>query len=202
MHRAWPCWYVTMTSPQDATDVTGQTGIQDSGKVNTCTRTYVQVERSTNNCSQLDQLINIVRYWFITWSVYLNYFSSTTMTIGTIDYAAYYLKYKTPTPIQGTPTNKSLKRLKQELWANASSVESDLRGGDHGYLGLVLTDAEYTEVSRTAFTAPTFPEPLTIPPGTDQVTALNLREVHQDKNVLTTNANMLKNHFNNMYKMQ
>ena len=63
------CWYVTMTSPQDAKDVTWLAGIQDSGKINTCTHMYVQVEQSTKNCSWLDQLINIVTYWFITWSV-------------------------------------------------------------------------------------------------------------------------------------
>ena len=103
------------------------------------------------------------------------------MTLGTVDYAASYFKYKTPTPIQGTPTNKTLKRLKQELRANASSVESDLGGGDHGYLGLVLTDVEYATVSSTAFTAPAFPAALNIPTGTDQVTALNLREVHKDE---------------------
>ena len=95
------------------------------------------------------------------------------MTIGTVDYAASYFKYKTPTPIQGTPTNKSLKRLKQELRANASSVKSDLGGGDYGYLGLVLTNAEYTSVSPTVFTAPAYPQPLNIQTGTDQVTALN-----------------------------
>ena len=103
------------------------------------------------------------------------------MTIGAVDYAASYFKYKTPTPVQGAPTNKTLKRLKQELRANASSVESDLGGGDHGYLGLVLTDPEYTTVSRTAFSAPTFPAALEIPAGTDQVNALNLREQHKEK---------------------
>ena len=51
------------------------------------------------------------------------------MTLGAVDYAASYFKYKTPTPIQGAPTNKMLKRLKQELRANPSSVESDLGGG-------------------------------------------------------------------------
>ena len=64
------------------------------------------------------------------------------MTTGAVDYALSYFKYKTPTPIQVTPTNKALKRLKRELRANASSVESDLGGRDHGYLGLVLTDVE------------------------------------------------------------
>ena len=62
------------------------------------------------------------------------------MTTTRIDYAATYFPYKTPTPINGEPTYKSLKRLKNELRANASSVDTDLGGGDHGYLVLVLTD--------------------------------------------------------------
>ena len=103
------------------------------------------------------------------------------MTTGTVDYAASYFKYKTPTPIQGAPTNKTLKRLKQELRANASSVESDLGGGDHGYLGLVLTDGEYETVSNTAFTAPTYPTALTIPTGSSQVEALMLRETYKEQ---------------------
>ena len=103
------------------------------------------------------------------------------MATGNVDYATSYFKYKTPTPIQGAPTNKTLKRLKQELRANASSVESDLGGGDHGFLGLVLTDVEYTTVSNTAFTAPTYPTALAIPTGTDQVTALNMREQHKEE---------------------
>ena len=103
------------------------------------------------------------------------------MATGTVDYAASYFKYKTPTPIQGAPTNKTLKRLKQELRANASSVESDLGGGDHGYLGLVLTDAEYETISNTPFTAPNYPNALTIPTGTDQVEALNLREKYKEE---------------------
>ena len=59
---------------------------------------------------------------------------------GSIDYATSYFKYKTPTPIRDKPTNKVLKRLKIELQANASSIESDLRGEDHVSLGLVLSD--------------------------------------------------------------
>ena len=34
-----------------------------------------------------------------------------TMTTGAVDYAASYFKYKTPTPIQGAPTNKTLKEF-------------------------------------------------------------------------------------------
>ena len=100
------------------------------------------------------------------------------MALGAVDYAASYFQYKTPTPIQGAPTNKTLKRLKQELRANTSSVKSDLGGGDHGYLGLVLTNAEYATITATPFVPPTYPATLKITTGTDQVKALNLWEIH------------------------
>ena len=79
------------------------------------------------------------------------------MTLGLVNYMASYFKYKTPTPIQGTPMYKALKRLKAELRANASSVECDLGSGNHGYLGLVLSDQEHADVSATPFIAPVFP---------------------------------------------
>ena len=66
-----------------------------------------------------------------------------------VDYATLYFKYPVPTPINGEPTNKTIKRLKQELRANASSVETDLVGGDHGYLGLYLSDIEYARIIPT-----------------------------------------------------
>ena len=50
------------------------------------------------------------------------------MRNGNIDYATLYFKYKYPTPITGEPTYKSLKRLKTELRANASSVDTALGG--------------------------------------------------------------------------
>ena len=97
-----------------------------------------------------------------------------------IDYATTYFPYNTPTPIQGEPTYKALKRLKNELRANASSVDTDLGGGDHGYLGLVLTDEEYAKVAPNhPFVAPEFPGPLVIPPRTDIVDAMNMRETHK-----------------------
>ena len=97
-----------------------------------------------------------------------------------IDYATTYFPYNTPTPIQGEPTYKALKRLKNELRANASSVDTDLGGGDHGYLGLVLTDEEYAKVAPNhPFVPPEFPGPLVIPPRTDIVDAMNMRETHK-----------------------
>ena len=63
-----------------------------------------------------------------------------------VDNPSAYFPYSTPTPVQGEPNYKTLKRLKYVLRANASSVNSDLGDGDHGYLGLVLSDQEYTRV--------------------------------------------------------
>lgn len=51
------------------------------------------------------------------------------MTLGAVDYAALYFKYKTLNPIQGMPTYKALKRLKAELRANVNSVECNIGGG-------------------------------------------------------------------------
>ena len=129
-----------------------------------------------NTCRRL---INIVKYYFTPICILYLF---VKMGLGAVDYAASYFKYKTPTSIQGAPTKKTLKRLKQELRANASSVESNLGGGDHRYLGLVLTDIKYTAVCvATAFTASvSLITPLVIPIGTDQVQALNLREQYKD----------------------
>ena len=115
------------------------------------------------------------------------------MDTRAVDYAALYFKFKTPTPIIGAPTHKTLKQLKQELRANGSSVESDLGDGDHGYLGLVLDDVKYATVSQTAFVAPNYPAALTVPNGTGQVAALNLRKQHkEDKRVYLECKNVEK----------
>ena len=90
-------------------------------------------------------------------------------------------QYPTPTIIRGEPTHQGLKRLNTELRANASSIDSDLGGGDHGYLGLVLTAPEYTEVCPTAFTAPNFPARLTLPATATAVEAAIAREERQDQ---------------------
>jgi len=104
------------------------------------------------------------------------------MAPGAIDYAASYFKYKTPTPIRGEPTNKTLKRLQMELQANASSVETDLGGGDHGYLGLVLSNVDYGLIPDTEpFIAPTYPPPLSIPADATAIQALELKDAHNER---------------------
>ena len=101
---------------------------------------------------------------------------------GNTDYASVYFKYGTPTPITGEPSNKSLKRLKTELSANASSVDTELGGGDHGYLGLILTDVEYARITPTPlpFIAPNFPGPLVIAPTLTALQQVQARETHKE----------------------
>ena len=99
-----------------------------------------------------------------------------------MDYANTSFHYSVPTKIEGEPTYSTLTTLQKELQANASSVDSDLGGGDHGYLGLVLSDADYAKIPRTIpFVAPTYPTALVIPAATTAVEALSLREQHKEK---------------------
>ena len=90
-------------------------------------------------------------------------------------------QYQTPAIIRGEPTHKDIKRLTTELRANASSIDSDLGGGDHGYLGLVLTAADYLSVVGTAFTAPNFPPRLTLPATATTVELAIAKEDRQDQ---------------------
>ena len=104
------------------------------------------------------------------------------MITSRIDIASIYFHHKNTHPITGEPPFKSLKRLKNELRTNASSVDSNLGGGggDNGYLDLVLTDEEYSRVvPDTLIRAPRSPGPLVIPPRTDLVEVMNLREAHK-----------------------
>ena len=70
------------------------------------------------------------------------------------------------TPIRGEPTFETLHKLRNEIKANAKSVYSNLGGGAHGYLRLVLTDAQCALISPNPFVYPTHPGPLIIPDST------------------------------------
>ena len=103
------------------------------------------------------------------------------MTAGNIDYATVYFKYKDPTPINREPVNKTIKRLKTELRANASSVDTNLGGGDHRYLGLTLSDVEYARITHTIpCIPPIFPGPLVINPAHTPMQQVQARETHNE----------------------
>ena len=55
------------------------------------------------------------------------------------------------TPIAGALNYPVLKKLKDEIKADAAAIYSELGGGAHGHLGLVSTASEYQKVSATPY---------------------------------------------------
>ena len=112
------------------------------------------------------------------------------------------------TPIVGKPTYATLKTLKDQLKANAASVPTTLGGGNHGYLGLVLSPATYATISPAAFIKPAYPgQHPAIPGGTSAAnTSAIIRRHTEDtrqwrefKNVSTALKNQLLSAVENIY---
>ena len=102
------------------------------------------------------------------------------MTSTNIDYVDTYFEFCVLTKIHGEPTYETLKAMKNQLKSNAYSVASNLGGGTHGHLGLLLTAAEYATMSRIPYVRPVHPGILTIPPGTAQHEATSLRSEQKE----------------------
>ena len=108
-----------------------------------------------------------------------------------------------PTPITtitGEPNYESLRTLKDQLKANATSIPTTLGGGNHGYLGLILSPAAYATITATQFIEHIFPgQHPNIPAGTSAANTStiirrhtkDLRQWREFKNINTA----LKNHF-------
>jgi hypothetical protein len=73
------------------------------------------------------------------------------MTNPNIDYISTNFEFPTLTKIQGIPTYEQLRNIKNEMKSNAASVPCDFGGGAHGHLGLMLTGAEYSNVSHVNY---------------------------------------------------
>ena len=86
-------------------------------------------------------------------------------------------EYCALTKIHGKPDSISLKLLKEQLKANAAKIISDLGGGQHGHLGLVLTPLEYANASVVPYVRPPHPGPLVIPPSSTVRQENTIREV-------------------------
>jgi hypothetical protein len=65
--------------------------------------------------------------------------------------------HPTLTPILDKPTAATIKQLKKEVYANARSVHSELRGGMNGHLGVVMNVAPYVIRAGQAFVEPIHP---------------------------------------------
>ena len=60
-----------------------------------------------------------------------------------INYGETLFEQANLTPIRGEITFKTLHKLQNNIKSNAKSVYSNLGGGAHGHLGIVLTDSQY-----------------------------------------------------------
>ena len=96
------------------------------------------------------------------------------------DYTTYF-EYPVPTKIHGEPQFESIQTLKDQLKTNSQTVVSDLGGGAHGHLGLVLPADEYALVSPVPYVFPVHPGALHIPAGTAQHEAIRLRDEHKER---------------------
>ena len=88
--------------------------------------------------------------------------------------------------IAGKPTYAHLKILKDLLIENSSTVDegTELGGGNHGHLGLVLDDATYFEATGEHYMRPPFPGLLIIPAGTALHEAHRLTNEHIEAKAL------------------
>ena len=66
------------------------------------------------------------------------------------------------TSIVGKPDNPSIQKLKKEIYANAVSIYSELGGGDHGHLALLLTLDAYHTLTRKTYNVPEHPGALAV----------------------------------------
>ena len=95
-----------------------------------------------------------------------------------IDFTTLF-EYATLSKINGEPDYDQFKILKDKLKANATKIPSDLGGGNFGHLGLVLSPAEYANVSAVPYVRPLHPGVLVIPNALSDRTETRLRNEHK-----------------------
>jgi hypothetical protein len=119
-----------------------------------------------------------------------------------IDFKETYFIHPVLTKIQGETTFQTLTQLHQELKANAASVPSNLRGGNYGYLGLLLSAEQHKLLAlQTPFEKPAHPGTFTAPPtltGPQSVTAKQAYEDAVPKCLYTPNTELQSGYSFNM----
>jgi hypothetical protein len=74
------------------------------------------------------------------------------------------------------------------LNANAISITSMAGGGDHGHLGIIMTQVEYAAISTSPWVEPYNPNATPIiPPGTTVVDAAQIARMHSECRCIYTN---------------
>ena len=90
------------------------------------------------------------------------------------------VEYPILTKATGSLDYTSLKIIKDELKANAASIDSILGGGMHRHLGLVMNPTEYALVSATPYVRHPLPNVPVIAAARTQHEATRLREEYKD----------------------
>ena len=94
-------------------------------------------------------------------------------------------EHQTIQPYTGEPDYEAIKSVHDQLKANAAFIPSELGGGKHGLLGLIMSDATYLLVANSSFLFPPNPGLLpTIPTGSTAADTYEM--VRQHKVNLTT----------------
>ena len=98
-----------------------------------------------------------------------------------VNYHNTVFEHPTLTKIHGEPTFEGIRLLYKELMVNSQTVYSDLGGGAHGHLGLVLSPRRYAMISNAEFIQPNHPGQLVIPAGITVHMARTLKEQHTER---------------------
>ena len=101
--------------------------------------------------------------------------------MSSTNYRTDFFEFDTLTPIRGKPDFQSLTTLKNQIKANAQAVPSTLGGGNHGLLGLVLTDAEYAVVSADPFVSEPYPGALHFEQGTTALQSKMIEDAYKKR---------------------
>jgi hypothetical protein len=103
------------------------------------------------------------------------------MSIRTVNYREVFFEDPDLSRIIGIPTYETMHTLNQELKSNAISVHSNLGGGQHGHLGLVVSPNAYALLSNMPYARPGHPAPLAIPQNASHHLQNLLERTHQDE---------------------
>jgi hypothetical protein len=115
--------------------------------------------------------------------------SSNAKTVNYIE----LFTFKELTKCHGEPTYEKIKRIENQCKANAQRFNTTLGGGQHKYLGLVLSPARYALLSGVPFERPLYPPPLEIPAGTTAAIATALKEQHTEQKRLYDECDGIEN---------
>jgi hypothetical protein len=99
------------------------------------------------------------------------------------------------TKIRGLPTYATLNAMRQALYRNANSFASTLGGGEHGYLGALMSTPKYlaaTAPNIVAFVAPNFPGYIPAVNGTAAAIATQTRQHKENLRIWKEHDNVTK----------